>query len=182
VGMEADGDFVIVWSPGGGRRYAADGTPQGSEFGFGTGTGWVYQMAMDADGDMVKVITSRDGSYDIDGQRYAADGTPKEATFQVNTYTPGDQWQPSVAMDADGDFVVVWHSRYGSDEHRDGVFAQRYAADGTPQGGEFQVNTSTSSKVYDFRYPRVAMNASGNFVIVWGVWGPLYDVYARLYR
>jgi len=30
--------------------------------------------------------------------------------FQVNTYTTGAQYFPSVAMDATGNFVVVWTS------------------------------------------------------------------------
>ena len=47
--------------------------------------------------------------------------------FQVNTYTTSTQRYPSVAADADGDFVVAWESN-GQDGSSDGVFAQRFAA------------------------------------------------------
>ena len=39
---------------------------------------------------------------------------------RVNTYTTGNQLNPSVAMDANGDFVVVWQS-FGQDGSSDGV-------------------------------------------------------------
>lgn len=32
--------------------------------------------------------------------------------FQVNTYTSGKQRDPALAVDADGDFVVVWASPF----------------------------------------------------------------------
>ena len=80
------------------------------------------------------------------GQRYASDGSPQGAEFQVNTYTTSSRASPSVAADADGDFVVVWQS-YGSsgtDTSGYSVQGQRYASDGSPQGAQFQVNTYTT--------------------------------------
>src|SRR5207248_8684973 len=67
-----------------------------------------------------------------------------------------------------------------------GVYAQRYTAAGTPLGGEFQVNTSTS--LYQ-RQPAVAADADGDFVVAWqdgaafvnGQDGSLYGVYAQRY-
>jgi hypothetical protein len=38
--------------------------------------------------------------------RAAAD--PVGGEFQVNTYTPGHQYEPAVATDGAGNFVVVW--------------------------------------------------------------------------
>ena len=46
--------------------------------------------------------------YGIFGQRYASDGSLIGGEFQVNTFTTGLQLTPAVAMDDDGDFVVVW--------------------------------------------------------------------------
>jgi hypothetical protein len=40
-------------------------------------------------------------------------------------------------MDADGDFVVLWHSD-GQDGNLWGVYAQRYDAYGQPEGSEFR--------------------------------------------
>src|SRR5262245_39803235 len=75
---------------------------------------------------------------------------PVGPQFQVNTYTTSFQQRPSVAADADGDFVVVWDvwdgiGSAGTDTSAQSVQGQRYASDGTPQGGQFQVNTYTTS-------------------------------------
>jgi hypothetical protein len=87
--------------------------------------------------------------------------------FQVNTYTTGNQDHPSVAADADGDFVVAWRSfgSVGNDASGYSVQAQRYASDGMPQGSQFQVNTYTTDGQGE---PRVAIEANGDFVVVWG--------------
>ena len=133
-------------------------------------------VAMDADGDFV-VVWQSEGSagsdswgYSIQGQRFAADGSPAGGEFQVNTYTSDDQAVPWVAMDGDGDFVVVWGSdgSSGSDSSSESIQAQRYAADGSALGGQFQVNTYTLSVQ---RHPAVAAEANGDFVVVWQSYG-----------
>ena len=92
---------------------------------------------------------------------------PAGGEFRVNTYTTGFQRGAAVAMDANGDFVVVWESE-GQDGSDSAVMGQRFRSDGTPAGGEFRVNT------YVFSYqnaPSVAMAASGSFVVVWQSFG-----------
>lgn len=83
--------------------------------------------------------------------------------FRVNTTTAGNQFAPAVATDLAGDSVVVWVSpdadRAGTD-----IYAQRYAANGTPVGGEFRVNTITAGTQSQ---PDVAMDDAGDFTIVW---------------
>src|SRR5690349_6099926 len=66
--------------------------------------------------------------------------SPLGPQFQVNTYTSNSQSVPAVAADSAGNFVVTWRSP-GQDGSSYGVFGQRYDSAGTPQGGEFQVNT-----------------------------------------
>ena len=97
-------------------------------------------VASDASGNFVVVWQSfgQDGScYGIFGQRYDSAGVPQGDEFRVNSYTTGDQAYPSVASDASGNFVVVWHS-YGQDGSGYGIFGQRYDSAGVAQGGEFQ--------------------------------------------
>ncbi len=125
-----------------------------------------HGVAMDADGDAVVVWSSQNQDGDglgVFGQRIAPDGTPSGDEFQVNTFVDGDQSNASVAMDPDGDFVVVWNSA-GQDGDRSGIFAQRYDARGLPRGGEFRVNQTV---VNEQLLPTVATDAFGNFVIVW---------------
>jgi cysteine-rich repeat protein len=85
------------------------------------------------------------------------------STFQVNTYVTGSQFRPAVAADSSGNFVVVWHSA-SQDGSGYGVFGQRYDSAGSPQGGEFVVNTYTTGRQSS---PAVATDPAGNFVVVW---------------
>jgi hypothetical protein len=75
----------------------------------------------------------QDGADDegIFGQHFLSTGEPLGNEFQVNSYTPGEDLGPSVAADANGDFVVVWQSGYsGPGPHQDGdeggIFGQRF--------------------------------------------------------
>ena len=70
-----------------------------------------------------------------------------------------DQYHPNVAMNDDG-FVVVWASAANQDGAGQGVFRQRFDANGDAAGAEFQVNTYTTN--YQ-RAPRVAMYSDGRF-------------------
>ena len=187
VAVSPDGDFLVVWTSAGSlgtdsssnsaqwQRFAADGSPVGSEFQintYTTGGQGVPQAAFGANGDFVVAWESlgsagsdTDG-YSIQARLFAADGSPLGVEFQVNSYTPSHQTDLALAVDADGDFVVVWTSpgSNGSDSDGYAVLGQRFAADGMPQGGEFQVNTYTTSNQFA---PEVAMDSSGNFVVVW---------------
>ena len=102
----------------------------------------------------------------IHGQRFAAEGAALGAEFQVNTYTTGDQQLPAIATDADGDFIVVWHSNgsSGSDTLSSSVQGQRYSAAGAPLGAQFQVNSYTTG---DQQFPAIATDPNGDFIVAW---------------
>jgi hypothetical protein len=193
---DLDGDFVVVWNSYTqdgerygifGQRYDSLGVAQGGEFAVNTYTTHSQRfpsVASDANGNFVVVWSSygQDGSaYGIFGQRYDSAGNALGDEFQVSSYTPGQQRFPSVSSDADGDFVVVWNS-FLQDGSAYGIFGQRYDSSGAPQGGEFRVNSYTTSEQ---RWPSVAKASSGNFVVTWysdlqdgnsyGVFGRLYD-------
>lgn len=96
----------------------------------------------------------------------------------MNTTTAESQTQPAMAMDANGNFVVVWQS-YGTDGDGQGIFAQRYDNTGAPLGGEFQVNVLTAGNQTQ---PDVAMRADGTFVVAWtGPDNGDTGIYARFY-
>jgi hypothetical protein len=194
VAMDADGDFVVAWGSdgqdGGGfgvfaQRYDAAGNPLGGEFqvnGFTAGSQFAPSAAMDADGDFVVAWESsadQDGDgYGVFAQRYDAAGAAQGTEFRVNGFTAGFQILPSVAMDADGDFVVAWVSDF-QDGSAYGVIARRYDAAGNPVGGEFRVNSFTANSQ---SRPSVAMDADGDFVVAWQSKdqdGSDYGVYAQ---
>src|SRR5690606_39022064 len=48
------------------------------------------------------------GGSDIFARRYHQAGVPISTATVVSTSTANDQTQPSIAMDADGNYIVVW--------------------------------------------------------------------------
>jgi len=107
----------------------------------------------------------QDGShFGIYGRRVQG-GQPVGAEFRVNTYTTGRQTFPGVSMDGAGNFVVAWRSSLQTSPGGN-IFAQRFAADGSPQGGEFQVGP-TDSDLDSQSEAQVAMNERGDTVIAW---------------
>lgn len=194
VAMDGQGNFVVVWQSTGSsgtddsassilaQRFAANGTPLGGEFQVNNYTANPQggaAVAMHGDGSFVVVWGSvgSNGTDDrpgppsqetssVQARLYAANGVALGDQFQVNTYTTDGQGGPSVAMDSQGNFVVVWESfgSDGTDTSSYSIHAQRYAANGTPLGGEFQVNTYTTD---DQGFPAVAMNGLGDFVVAW---------------
>jgi hypothetical protein len=143
-----------------------------------------HLIAADASGNFVVVWASygQDGShYGVFGQRYDAAGAAVAGEFGINSHTPLLQHQPAVASDASGNFVVVWTSD-GQDGSLDGVFGQRYDSGGAALGAEFRVNSYTTSNQ---RYPDVASDPAGSFVVVWSSHGqgpqPRWDVFGQRY-
>lgn len=129
-------------------------------------------VAVDRDGDFVVTWTStnQDGSAEgIIVKRYDRNGNPivksvnDNGEILVNAFTTGVQRFSSVAIDADGDFVVTWTSA-GQDGSGDGVFARRFDKGGNPISPEFRVNQWTTGNQ---TRSSVAMDSLGNFVVVW---------------
>ncbi len=178
IASDADGDFVVVWhsfgQDGSGpgiflQRYDSSGARLGVDFQVNTrtlNTQRFATVAMDADADFVVAWQSQyqDGdSYGIFARRFDAAGVPQAVEFQVNSWTTGHQGFPTAAMEDGGGFVLIWHSA-GQDGSETGVFGQRFAATGSAQGSEFQVNTYTTG---DQGYAALAIDADGDFVVAW---------------
>jgi hypothetical protein len=193
VGMDAAGNFAVAWtsinedgSDGGiyARRYNGAGVPQGGEFrvnSYVTGRQYAPSVAMDPDGGFVVLWSSsgQDGSnLGVFGRPYDASGVPRAGEFQVNTYTTNYQRLPSASFAADGGFVVAWESR-DQDGSYTGIFARAFTASGVPQGGEFAVNTTTSSAQ---THPALAAQPGGRFVVSWASFtqdGGQFGVFGR---
>ncbi len=190
VAMDADGDFVVVWESDGsgdtdttnrsiqGQRFASNGSAAGGQFQVNTYTPWNQRgpaVAMESDGGFTVVWTS-DGPTGSDtdqssvrGQRYGSDGSALGGEFQVNTYTTERQGAPSVAIDGEGDFVVVWTS-YGSngtDSSDRSVQGQWYASGGAALGEQFQINTYTTGFQSTPGGFSVVARSGRHFVAVW---------------
>ncbi|MCK4224845.1 MAG: hypothetical protein KAX39_06670, partial [candidate division Zixibacteria bacterium] len=170
------GNFVITWEDfrNGNwdiyaQRYDSSGTPLGSNFKVNDDAGTARQMnpaiAMDVLGNFVIVWEDeRSGHYHIYAQRYDSSGSPIGSNFVVNDDTGLLwQWNPAIAMDYSGNFVICWtDERDIGNLHRD-IYAQRYDSSGTPLGSNFEVNDDTGAAYVD--EPAIAMDPSGNFVV-----------------
>jgi len=93
-----------------------------------------------------------------------AQTTPCDNEKQVNTTTANAQQYPAIAMDSSGAYVVVWES-YDQDTDGYGIYLQRYNSDGSTNGSETLVNSSTTAG--DQRYPDVAMAPTGEHIVTW---------------
>ena len=124
-------------------------------------------VAADANGNYVVVWSSETrtataGTSMPDGSMPSGNAQGNE--FLVNTLkTAGDQMYATVAMNADGSFVITWTDLNGADGSAD-VYAKLYNADGSVQRDQFLVNTTTAD---DQMYTSVAMDANGGFVVTW---------------
>ena len=177
VEMAPSGEFIVAWTSedqdgsGNGvfaQRYDAQGIPESGEFRVTSSVSGNQQaptIAIDQHGNFVIAwdTYSSTTSGEVFARLFDSHGNPQAHEFQVNSTTHEEQWQSSVAMDANGNFVVTWHSRY-QDGNDFGIYAQRYDRNANPQGGEFRVNSSTTGHQSN---PATAIDPEGNFVITW---------------
>ena len=188
IAADGAGNFVVVWDGPGpsvprstfGQRFSGSGLPLGAEFRVNTGEDNYTAPAVAADtaGDFVVVWqASVLAPLSIRGQRFDSSGTALGGVFSVGTL--GYHFNPAVASDTAGNFLIVWDDLFPGDGSARGVFGQRFASSGAPLA-LFRVNTYTTN---DQTIPSVAVDSSGNAVVVWqsvqdgsgfGVYGQRY--------
>jgi hypothetical protein len=141
--------------------------PLGGEFGVNSSPSAVQgQVAVGANTSGAFVVAWTRGAFpneDVFARRFDANGAPLGSEFRVNTTTTNAQDGPAVAMDASGNFMVVWQGLNDGVKFR--IYGQRYASSGAPLGGEFRVDGTNTYAGYS---PRVACDSSGNFIVAWG--------------
>ena len=169
VGTYPVGQFVIGWSGKGpgflngvfGQRYAADGSPTGSQFEVDSGGG-EPDVTVLADGRVLFVWTeSKVCAFQkaVYGQLLTASGAKLGEHFEISGSNGGGI--PSVAALDTGGFVVVFE---GVDGNGDGVLQRLYDQSGDYIGGEFKVHEYDTGKQ---GLPRVASFDNGGYIIVW---------------
>lgn len=139
VAMRPDNSFVVVWESGD-VFYCTGSHPSG------------YCQDGSASG--------------VYGQRFNAAGSPVGPEFLVPTFTANAQFQPVVTTRASGEFVVVWTTTHQPDSCCGyDVYMRRYDASGVALDAEgVRVNSLTGGNQ---ETPSVAMDSSGNYVVVW---------------
>jgi carbonic anhydrase/acetyltransferase-like protein (isoleucine patch superfamily) len=187
VTTRANGAFVVAWTGREtfnrvdsryhaifGQRVGAAGNRVGQTFKVNTSPSGYYSgdqmrpaLAADVSGGFV-VVWEINPSYGrrnpgIRGRRYDAEGRP---IGSVQLATDSGDTRPSIAMAANGGFVVVWqdYAPDGSAAAGRDVFGQRFDVGGRRVGTRFLLNSHTPK---DQVAPAVAMAPNGSFVVVW---------------
>lgn len=192
IAHSANGDFIVTWADYSEytsgiyfRRYRANGAPRDpepvrvdtpDEFAFTPPH--APDVAVDLDGDFVVSWLDLNPRQNRQGvefssvvfvRRYSSLGRPRDRQAKEVARSGGfsSLGAPSVAMDAVGNFVVVYDET-GFDAPRFvdscyGAYASRYAASGNRLGDQ-----SVGTEICSFR-PSVAMEPDGDFVVAYEV-------------
>ncbi|HEY9815876.1 MAG TPA: hypothetical protein V6D20_08805, partial [Candidatus Obscuribacterales bacterium] len=148
ITADASGNFVIAWTDQFGdasglgiraRRFDALGVPLGIDFpvnSFAPGQQSQPELASNEYGDFVAVWTNalpnqapflgRGG--DISSRHFSRDGSyvaPAD-TLNVNAFTAGNQSNAQIAMNRQGNYVVVWENNQLDQTNTYGIYAQMF--------------------------------------------------------
>jgi hypothetical protein len=179
IAMDEAGKFVVVWS-----SYGQDGSSNGV-FGrlFDPNCGQLgeeFQINMTSSGNQAEPVVAMDAAAgfvvawqgpglieeeqeDIFARRFDPNGLPVGGEFCVNSFTNDQQLCPSVAINNNGTFIVVWESSNTPEQENKSICGQLFDSNGVEFGAEFFINAESSV----CRYPDVAADANGNFAVVW---------------
>ena len=178
VAALSDGRYVVAWVSEQqrfensvdiyARIFAANGTPVGGEFLVNTETNICANpnIAASANGGFLVGWTERsslitDDSMDVMGRVFTGAGAGG-VTRKLNTETYGDQFAPRVKA-AGNDFLAVWTS-LRQDGSYEGVFGKFLNSDGTANGSEFRVNSTTA---LGQKFPAIASDGSSRYFVAW---------------
>jgi VCBS repeat-containing protein len=154
-----------------GQVFNDAGERVGDEFRISTSTKgeqlWTASAAL-LNGDVVVVwqsdVAAPGGGRGIYGQVFSPDGVKVGAEFRVTTTVAPGEWAPVVTELQDGGFLVGWFAPDGEPTDGFGVFAQRFAADGTRAGDQLRINTHLPGDQRDLFLETLA---DGSVVAIW---------------
>ncbi len=101
--------------------------------------------------------------YDIKGRMFDFNSSTMADEFLINTTRANSQSNPDVAVNDNGEFVVVWDS-WNQDASDRGVFAQKYSSTGSTIGSEFLVNQFQN---YSQAKPKTEFITNNKYAVVW---------------
>jgi len=177
ITADANGGLFIVWS-----SYLADGSSNGicgQKFDSNTckiGPEFVVNqqsddnqrapdVASDSNGNFIVVWEGPGGGddeTDIYGRRFDSNGQWGDE-FRINNTTEDDQISPSVAANANGDFIVVWESINQPEPDKRSICCQSYDRLGDTVGNELVISDEPSV----CRRPDVVLDSTGEAIVIW---------------
>ena len=162
-----DGTFLAAFVDASGgqtvlQRFDANGRTIGQETRVTSASGAVVMDHLCVRPDNSVLITWTT-SAEVYGQLFDSNLNPIGTQKQLNTYTTGTQEYCNGAVDANGNFVVVWESA-GEDGSGNGIYGRRYDKNFNPLSGEFAITTNKTNDQFE---PQIAMEPGGRFIIAW---------------
>jgi hypothetical protein len=121
-------------------------------------------VAQASNGNLLAVWTSdtQDGDdLGVYGRLFNSAGVALGNEFRITNSTADDQFDPAVAADSQGRFVVTWS--IDTSGNRD-IYARRFDASGIALGSEFKANSTAGD---DENQSAVAFDDAGNFIVAW---------------
>lgn len=133
------------------------------------------QISADAVGNFIVVWTDYRNSYEnggtdsgaaIYGQLFLNNGIAVNENFRISEdELDGSNRLPSVAMNSNGNFIVVWHRTNDKVWGDTDIYARIFNRDGFPQSQSFKINDDTTNKAqFD---AKVILQDDNSFVITW---------------
>ena len=133
-----------------------------------------------------------DGFQGVYAQIMSPSGSKIGPEIPVNVFTPYNQRTPAVAAFPNGNFIIAWVSEQErsslvssggsviSGHNSVDIYARLFDSNGTPQSGEFLVNTDTNLCAN----PAVAVATDNSFTVVWSeknlsIPNNGWDIYSR---
>ncbi len=193
IAMDEGGNFVVVWSSYGqdgssngvfGQLFDPNCSQLGEEFQINatsSGNQGEPAVAMDAAAGFVVAWQGpgfvEEDQEDIFAQRFDPNGLPIGGEFRVNSLADDQQLFPSVAINDNGTFIVVWESSNIPEQGDKSICGRLYDSNGVEFGAQFFINAESLV----CRYPDVAADANGNFAVVWLVDKSRNSIMARMF-
>ncbi len=173
VAMSNGGNFVIAWEDERSsirsiyyQVYDSNGNTIGPNSIANDSNQWELDpsVAIDDTGNFVIVWTDpRNGNKDIYFQRFDSGGNKIGINNKANDTVLTLHEAPSVAMQGNGNFVIVWKD-FRNGNFSD-IYLQRYDSNGNPLGSNVIVDDdAVNASQY---ISAIAIDGFGNFVVVW---------------
>lgn len=102
----------------------------------------------------------------IRGQRYTGMGEKFGSEIVISTLANYTNTEPAIAVLPNGEYVVTWSFQTGAQASWNDIHGQRFAANGSRIGDEFEVTTTSDNQMQS----KVIPLETGGFVVVWEGW------------
>jgi Ca2+-binding RTX toxin-like protein len=165
-----NGRFVVAWQEHDGsgvwaQMFNANGTHFGSKFEVNTaatGTQSVPTITALQNGGFIATWKQSDGSDGVThAQAFNSTGTKVGAEFQVTSQIDGEELQQTIAVLANGSYVVAWQDAgIGSRE----IHARMFQEDGTALGATFTIGANQPGLNFN---PAITGLPDGRFMVTW---------------